>query len=57
MAMAKSGSYEWRKALPKTNSFDNVDFMSATMSDSGIKGGRHQGGARCDQGHNGGRGH
>ena len=38
MSLVKSGSYEWRKALPKTNSFDNVDFMSATMSDSGIKG-------------------
>jgi elongation factor 3 len=38
MAMAKSGSYEWRKALPKTSSFDNIDFMSATMSESGVKG-------------------
>jgi len=38
MAMAKSGSYEWRMALPKTSSFDNIDFMSATMSESGVKG-------------------
>ena len=38
MSLPKTGSYEWRKALPKTSSFDNVDFMSATMSEGGVKG-------------------
>jgi len=37
-ALKKSGSFEGRKALPKTNSFDNVDFMSAAMADTFIKG-------------------
>ena len=38
MSLPKTGSYEWRKALPKTSSFDNVEFMSATMSEGGVKG-------------------
>ena len=38
-ALQKSGSFEARKGLPKTNSFDNVDFMSASMAPEFIKGG------------------
>ena len=37
--LPRSGSFEARKALPKTNSFDNVEFMSAAMAGELIKGG------------------
>ena len=37
-ALQKSNSFEGRKGLPKTNSFDNVEFMTATMNDTFIKG-------------------